>query len=172
MQLRSILVALALGASSAFMRPASVSRVTARFSVEDKLKEIVAEQFGVEQSSITPEASFASDLGADSLDVVEMVMKIEEFNVELPDERAEEVQNLSDAVRVVTERRRKWRNKVHFVPSSPSRCAACNDFECAVRGARGFALSSDRGRSLWLRAARRRASLAVWDGRTTDCADR
>ena len=104
MQLRSILVALALGASSAFMRPASVSRVTARFSVEDKLKEIVAEQLGVEQSSITPEASFASDLGADSLDVVEMVMKIEEeFNVELPDERAEEVQNLSDAVRVVTE---------------------------------------------------------------------
>ena len=75
-----------------------------RFSVEDKLKEIVAEQLGVEQSSITPEASFASDLGADSLDVVEMVMKIEEeFNVELPDERAEEVQNLSDAVRVVTE---------------------------------------------------------------------
>ena len=104
MQLRSILVALALGASSAFMRPAAVSRVTARFSVEDKLKEIVAEQLGVEQSSITPEASFASDLGADSLDVVEMVMKIEEeFNVELPDERAEEVQNLSDAVRVVTE---------------------------------------------------------------------
>ena len=74
MQLRSILVALALGATSAFMRPASVSRVTARFSVEDKLKEIVAEQLGVEQSSITPEASFASDLGADSLDVVEMVM--------------------------------------------------------------------------------------------------
>ena len=93
MQLRSILVALALGASSAFMRPASVSRVTARFSVEDKLKEIVAEQLGVEQSSITPEASFASsDLGADSLDVVETVMKIEEeFNVELPDERAGEV---------------------------------------------------------------------------------
>ena len=54
MQLRSILVALALGASSAFMRPASVSRVTARFSVEDKLKEIVAEQLGVEQSPITP----------------------------------------------------------------------------------------------------------------------
>ena len=85
MQLRSILVALALGATSAFMRPASVSRVTARFSVEDKLKEIVAEQLGVEQASITAEASFASDLGADSLDVVEMVMKIEEeFGVELP----------------------------------------------------------------------------------------
>ena len=72
--------------------------------MEGKLKEIVAEQLGVEQASITAEASFAGDLGADSLDVVEMVMKIEEeFNVELPDERAEEVQNLSDAVRVVTE---------------------------------------------------------------------
>ena len=83
---------------------ARLTRGPRRFSVEDKLKEIVAEQLGVEQSSITPEASFASDLGADSLDVVEMVMKIEEeFNVELPDERAEEVQNLSDAVRVVTE---------------------------------------------------------------------
>ena len=72
--------------------------------VEGKLKEIVAEQLGVEESSITSEANFAADLGADSLDVVEMVMKIEEaFNIELPDERAEEVQNLSDAVRVVTE---------------------------------------------------------------------
>ena len=72
--------------------------------VEGKLKEIVAEQLGVEESSITAEANFAADLGADSLDVVEMVMKIEEaFNIELPDERAEEVQNLSDAVRVVTE---------------------------------------------------------------------
>ena len=111
--------------------------------VEAKLKEIVAEQLGVEQASITAEASFASDLGADSLDVVEMarhaastskgpnqgaatpraprsrsdvargrfdrpassqVMKIEEeFGVELPDERAEEVQNLSDAVRVVND---------------------------------------------------------------------
>ena len=72
--------------------------------VEGKLKEIVAEQLGVESSAVTSEANFAADLGADSLDVVEMVMKIEEaFNIELPDERAEEVQNLSDAVRVVTE---------------------------------------------------------------------
>ncbi|KAJ1457748.1 acyl carrier protein, partial [Pelagophyceae sp. CCMP2097] len=72
--------------------------------VEQKLKEIVAEQLGVEQSKVTMDASFASDLGADSLDVVEMVMKIEEeFGVELPDERAEEVQNLKDAIRVVKE---------------------------------------------------------------------
>ena len=58
--------------------------------VEGKLKEIVAEQLGVEQTAITGTANFASDLGADSLDVVEMVMKIEEaFGIELPDERAE-----------------------------------------------------------------------------------
>ena len=65
----------------------------------------VLARFGdVDQLELVWKASFASDLGADSLDVVEMVMKIEEeFNVELPDERAEEVQNLSDAVRVVTE---------------------------------------------------------------------
>ena len=63
MQLRSIARPRA-GASPAFMRPASVSRVTARFSVEDKLKEIVAEQLGVEQSPITP-APFRLDLGVD-----------------------------------------------------------------------------------------------------------
>mmetsp|Transcript_7772 Transcript_7772/g.23754 ORF Transcript_7772/g.23754 Transcript_7772/m.23754 type:complete len:113 (+) Transcript_7772:73-411(+) len=79
-------------------------RCATSVDVESKLKEIVSEQLGVEQSSITADASFATDLGADSLDVVEMVMKIEEeFGVELPDERAEEVQNLSDAVRVVND---------------------------------------------------------------------
>ena len=58
--------------SSASMRPLSVMSV----DVEGKLKEIVAEQLGVDLSTITPDASFAADLGADSLDVVEMVMKI------------------------------------------------------------------------------------------------
>ncbi|KAH8094281.1 hypothetical protein JL720_4275 [Aureococcus anophagefferens] len=116
---KKIVVALALVASNAFMAPVNSVR-SVRVSmreigvrevvrlppassadVEAKLKEIVAEQLGVEQASITAEASFASDLGADSLDVV---MKIEEeFGVELPDERAEEVQNLSDAVRVVND---------------------------------------------------------------------
>eukprot|EP00629_Pelagomonadales_sp_RCC1024_P002642 CAMPEP_0119260544 /NCGR_PEP_ID=MMETSP1329-20130426/874_1 /TAXON_ID=114041 /ORGANISM="Genus nov. species nov., Strain RCC1024" /LENGTH=109 /DNA_ID=CAMNT_0007259969 /DNA_START=56 /DNA_END=385 /DNA_ORIENTATION=- len=106
MQLKAVIVALALGATSAFMRPMArpVAPTVMFADVEGKLKEIVAEQLGVEQASITAEASFAGDLGADSLDVVEMVMKIEEeFGVELPDERAEEVQNLSDAVRVVND---------------------------------------------------------------------
>mmetsp|Transcript_314 Transcript_314/g.443 ORF Transcript_314/g.443 Transcript_314/m.443 type:complete len:92 (-) Transcript_314:277-552(-) len=85
-------------------RRVSIVSSMSTIDVESKLKEIVAEQLGVEQSSITADASFATDLGADSLDVVEMVMKIEEeFGVELPDERAEEVQNLSDAVRVVND---------------------------------------------------------------------
>mmetsp|Transcript_16028 Transcript_16028/g.49586 ORF Transcript_16028/g.49586 Transcript_16028/m.49586 type:complete len:110 (+) Transcript_16028:66-395(+) len=104
--MQKVIVALLLGAAAAFAPVRNAPRCVgvARFGVEDKLKEIVAEQLGVEQASITGEASFASDLGADSLDVVEMVMKIEEeFNVELPDERAEEVQNLSDAVRVVND---------------------------------------------------------------------
>jgi len=75
------------------------------FSVEDKLKEIVAEQMGVEQSSIMREASFTSDLGMDDLDFVEMVTTIEkEFNIELPEEGAEKLMrgNLNDAVRMVT----------------------------------------------------------------------
>lgn len=112
MSTRTILVLALLGTTSAFFAPVTplstrsmvkpLNAVTV--DVESKLKEIVAEQLGVEQSAITAEASFATDLGADSLDVVEMVMKIEEeFGVELPDERAEEVQNLSDAVRVVND---------------------------------------------------------------------
>jgi len=103
----SILALLAAASAFAPVRPVTrfVQPVRATsVDVESKLKEIVAEQLGVEQASITADASFATDLGADSLDVVEMVMKIEEeFGVELPDERAEEVQNLSDAVRVVNE---------------------------------------------------------------------
>lgn len=72
--------------------------------VETKLIGIVAEQLGVEEGKVTNDANFAADLGADSLDVVEMVMKIEEeFGVDIPDERAEEVQNLSDAVKLIEE---------------------------------------------------------------------
>lgn len=95
----SFLTALALSSAFAPVRPLHKlvsARSATSVDVESKLKEIVAEQLGVEQSSITADASFASDLGADSLDVVEMVMKIEEeFGVELPDERAEEVRKLT-----------------------------------------------------------------------------
>ena len=60
--------------------------------VEDKLKEIIAEQLGVEKGHVTPEASFTEDLGADSLDAVELIMAIEEaFDIEIPDEEAEKM---------------------------------------------------------------------------------
>ena len=58
--------------------------------VEDKVKSIIAEQLGVEAASVTPDASFTEDLGADSLDAVELIMAIEEaFDIEIPDEEGE-----------------------------------------------------------------------------------
>ena len=78
------------------------------FGTEEQLKEIVAEQLGVKEDQVTNESNFVEDLGADSLDVVEMVMKIEEeFGVEIPDERAEEIQNFVDAVKVINELQQK-----------------------------------------------------------------
>ncbi|MDH3280717.1 MAG: acyl carrier protein, partial [Gammaproteobacteria bacterium] len=59
-------------------------------SVEERVKKIVVEQLGVSEDQVTPEASFVDDLGADSLDTVELVMALEEeFNTEIPDEEAE-----------------------------------------------------------------------------------
>ena len=78
------------------------------FGTEEQLKEIIAEQLGVKEDQVTNESNFVEDLGADSLDVVEMVMKIEEeFGVEIPDERAEEIQNFVDAVKVINELQQK-----------------------------------------------------------------
>lgn len=67
-----------------------------------KVREIVAEQLGVEQSDVTPEASFIDDLGADSLDIVELVMAMEdEFGFEIPDEEAENIRTVGDAVKYI-----------------------------------------------------------------------
>ncbi len=67
--------------------------------VDDKVKEIIVEQLGVEESEVTATASFVDDLGADSLDVVELVMAFEEaFNIEIPDEDAEKIRTVKDAV--------------------------------------------------------------------------
>jgi acyl carrier protein len=67
--------------------------------VEEKVKEIIAKQLGVNPSEVTPEASFVEDLGADSLDTVELVMAFEEaFNIEIPDEDAEKIAKVKDAV--------------------------------------------------------------------------
>ncbi len=68
-------------------------------SVENKIKKIVVDQLGVEADEVKNEASFLDDLGADSLDTVEMVMAFEdEFGVEIPDEDAEKIKTVQDAI--------------------------------------------------------------------------
>jgi acyl carrier protein len=68
-------------------------------SVADKVKEIVAEELSVDAGIVTPQARFVEDLGADSLDVVELVMRFEEeFEIEIPDEDAEKITNVGDAI--------------------------------------------------------------------------
>lgn len=67
--------------------------------LEKRVKEIIVEQLGVEEEQVTPEASFIDDLGADSLDTVELIMAIEEeFDVEIPDEEAERIITVKDAI--------------------------------------------------------------------------
>ncbi len=73
-------------------------------NVETKVKEIVAEQLSVDIAELEPSKSFINDLGADSLDIVELVMAMEEeFDVEIPDEDAEKIQTLGDAIKYVAE---------------------------------------------------------------------
>ncbi len=67
--------------------------------IDDKVKKIVVEHLGVEESKVTPEASFIDDLGADSLDTVELVMAFEEaFSVEIPEDAAEKISTVNDAI--------------------------------------------------------------------------
>ena len=71
----------------------------------DKVQTIISEQLGVEKSQVTKDANFANDLGADSLDTVELVMAIEEaFNIEIPDETAEKISNLQQAVDFISQK--------------------------------------------------------------------
>jgi len=77
-------------------------------SLEDKVKKIIAEQLSVSEDQITPEASFVEDLGADSLDTVELVMALEEeFEIEIPDEDAEKITTVHQAIDYINERRSK-----------------------------------------------------------------
>lgn len=70
----------------------------------DKVKEIIVDQLGVEEDEVTPEASFIDDLGADSLDIVELIMALEEeFGLEIPDEEAEKISTVNDAVEYIRE---------------------------------------------------------------------
>lgn len=71
-------------------------------SVADKVKKIVVEQLGVSEDQVTPEAKFIEDLGADSLDLVELVMALEEeFGSDIPDEDAEKLTTVGDAIKYV-----------------------------------------------------------------------
>lgn len=73
-------------------------------SIEERVKQIIVEQLDVAEDEVTPEASFIDDLGADSLDIVELVMAMEEvFDVEIPDEEAENIRTVQDAVNYIQE---------------------------------------------------------------------
>ncbi len=67
-------------------------------SIEEKVKSIIVDQLGVNETEVTPSASFVDDLGADSLDTIELVMAFEEaFSIEIPDEDAEKIKTVKDA---------------------------------------------------------------------------
>ncbi|MBI4548586.1 MAG: acyl carrier protein [Ignavibacteriae bacterium] len=73
--------------------------------VETKVKEIIMNKLGVEASQVTLEASFTNDLGADSLDTVELVMEFEKtFNLQIPDEDAEKISTVGDAIKYLKEK--------------------------------------------------------------------
>ncbi len=75
-------------------------------NVESKVKEIIVSKLGVEESQVTPAASFTNDLGADSLDTVELVMEFEKaFNLQIPDEDAEKIQTVGDAVSYINSKK-------------------------------------------------------------------
>ncbi len=70
--------------------------------IETKVKEIIVNKLGVDDGQITPEASFTNDLGADSLDTVELVMEFEKaFNLQIPDEDAEKISTVGDAIKYI-----------------------------------------------------------------------
>jgi acyl carrier protein len=74
-------------------------------SVDEKVKDIISEQLGVKKEEIKPESSFIDDLGADSLDTVEVVMALEEeFGIEIPDEDAEKITTVGDSVKYIEEK--------------------------------------------------------------------
>lgn len=116
--LYKMVLAMCIVAATAFQAPASklglsAVRATAapavRFAsavvmdeVEDKVKGIIAEQLGVEAGSVKPDSSFTEDLGADSLDAVELIMAIEEaFDIEIPDEEAETMTTPAECVAAI-----------------------------------------------------------------------
>jgi len=72
--------------------------------IATRVKEIIVDKLGVDESEVTPEASFTNDLGADSLDTVELIMEFEkEFNIGIPDDQAETIGTVGDAIKYIEE---------------------------------------------------------------------
>jgi acyl carrier protein len=77
-------------------------------NIPDRVKQIIVEQLGVDAAEVTPNAHFVNDLGADSLDTVELVMALEEeFDTEIPDEQAEKIQTVGQAIDYITSHAKK-----------------------------------------------------------------
>jgi acyl carrier protein len=77
-------------------------------AVGEKVKKMIVEQLGVSESEVVPEAKFIDDLGADSLDIVELVMALEdEYGIEIPDEDAEKIETVGDAIKYIEEHMKK-----------------------------------------------------------------
>jgi len=77
-------------------------------NVQERVKNIIVEQLGVEADQVKPEAQFVNDLGADSLDTVELIMALEEeFDVEIPDEKAEKIKTVGEAIEYIEEYAKK-----------------------------------------------------------------
>ncbi len=76
-------------------------------ALDEKVKKIIIDQLGVDEAEVTPEAKFIDDLGADSLDTVELVMALEEeFGIEIPDEDAEKIATVQDAINYIQEHKK------------------------------------------------------------------
>ena len=82
-----------------FFSNLSFKKIMATTTIADKVKEIIVNKLGVDESEVVRDANFTNDLGADSLDTVELIMEFEkEFNVTIPDERAEQIQTVGQAI--------------------------------------------------------------------------
>ena len=76
--------------------------------IDQRVKDIIVEQLGVKPDQVTPEAKFIEDLGADSLDTVELIMALEEeFGIEVPDEQAEKLQSVGDVIKYIEDLQQK-----------------------------------------------------------------